>query len=204
MEPENLASPGADGAGHALKKVSKMQKVSLGTDTELGRILLNGVQPADMPSHERAFQLFRFEEPEVGPGKTRAMSHLCTTDLCFAAIQKLNEGGESRLHSHAAMDGFWMVLKGHAVFRSPSGEEFHLGPMEGIMIPRGVPYSLNQHGDEPAYILQVEMLHARAKRNTYTSYGESKNESEMANAQSKVEYYDARHRTVPVSGQDPA
>lgn len=175
-----------------------MQKVAIDASTELGRILVNGVQPADLPPHARAYQLFRAEEPEITPGKTRSISHLCTTDVCFAALQTLKEGGESRMHSHAAMDGFWMVLKGRAVFLSASGEEFRLDPMEGIMIPRGVPYSFRQEGDVPLQILQIEVLHARAKRNTYTSYGEARSEEHMARAQAQVDFYDARHRSVPV------
>lgn len=179
-----------------------MQKVAIDTSTDLGRILVNGVQPADLPRHERAYQLFRIEDPEIGPGKTRSITHLCTTDVCFAAFQTLSEGGESRMHSHAAMDGFWMVLKGRAVFSSPSGEEFRLGPMEGIMIPRGVPYSFRQEGDEPLNILQIEVLHARAKQNTYTSYGEARSEEHMARAQAQVDFYNARHRSVPVAIQE--
>ncbi|MBM3345675.1 MAG: cupin domain-containing protein [Betaproteobacteria bacterium] len=177
-----------------------MQKLAIDSSTELGRILVNAVQPADLPPHRRAYQLFRVEAPEITPGKTRSISHLCTTDVCFAALQTLSEGGESRMHSHAAMDGFWMVLKGRAVFLSPGGEAFRLGPMEGIMIPRGVPYSFHQEGEEQLNILQIEMLHARARRNTYTSYGEACSEEHIARAQAQVDFYDARHRTVPVDG----
>jgi mannose-6-phosphate isomerase-like protein (cupin superfamily) len=82
---------------------------------------------------------------------------LCRTDRMVAAVQTVGEGGETNLHSHPSLDGFWFVLRGQARFYT-TGDELlaDIGPFEGILIPRGFPYWFESSSDENLEILQVE------------------------------------------------
>ncbi|HWD23952.1 MAG TPA: cupin domain-containing protein [Acidimicrobiales bacterium] len=75
----------------------------------------------------------------------------------IAAIQTVGEGGETNLHSHKNLDGFWFVLSGQSRFYTTDDVVIaDLGPMEGILIPRGYPYWFEKSGDDELMILQVE------------------------------------------------
>jgi mannose-6-phosphate isomerase-like protein (cupin superfamily) len=83
---------------------------------------------------------------------------LAKTDRLFSTMQVLQGGGgETNLHSHPNLDGFWFVISGKARFYSDettvAGE---LGPMEGILIPRGCKYWFEAVGTETLELLQVE------------------------------------------------
>jgi mannose-6-phosphate isomerase-like protein (cupin superfamily) len=75
----------------------------------------------------------------------------------FAMVQVLAEGGENNLHSHATLDGFWFVLKGRVRFYSDfTTVAAELGPLEGILVPRGAKYWFESASKEPLELLQVE------------------------------------------------
>ena len=96
-----------------------------------------------------------FNERELQRGKQYIK--LGRTDIMHANIQVLREGGENNLHSHRYLDGFWMVLKGRVRFYGPDKAVLgEFGSLQGIVIPRGVPYWFERVGDEEAEILQVE------------------------------------------------
>jgi mannose-6-phosphate isomerase-like protein (cupin superfamily) len=143
------------------------QRVAFDDSNPLGRLLLSGIQPELMPKHERAFQVFRFKEPPVAAGTNSALVRLATTDIVGALIQVLPEGGEVGMHLHAAMDGLWLVLKGGVSILGEDGIEHEFGPMEGMMIPRGVPYAFKKIGPETLVLLQIESLVSTARRNTF-------------------------------------
>lgn len=147
-----------------------MKSMRFNNDTALGRLLLSAFQPEFLPAHERKFQAFRFREPELGPGKMRAVVRLATTDIFGVNIQVLNVGESEALHLHAAMDGLWVVFKGAASFVGEDGVEHPLGPLDGIMVPRGVAYAFKQVGDEPLVILQAEAVMKSAKKNTFKTF----------------------------------
>lgn len=98
---------------------------------------------------------FRFERVASSRGKD--IVQLCRTDHLLGAVQIVRKGGETNLHSHPNLDGFWYVLRGRARFY---GEADHVigevGPNEGVLIPRGVPYWFEAVGDEELHVLQVE------------------------------------------------
>ncbi len=169
-----------------------MRRVALDESNALGRLLLSAVQPGLMPKHGKEVQRFRYREPVLAPGKTKAIARLCTTDMVYAAIQKLEEGGESEMHLHAAMDGFWLVIGGAAVFTYEGGIEHRLGPLEGVCIPRGTFYAFRKEGTETLILLQVEALNTRARRNTIRYKGTDRTEAAQAKAIAKVDLYDAR------------
>jgi len=103
-------------------------------------------------------QYFRYEKPDVTSPK--GTMKLCQTDILKTAVQVVREGGGNNLHSHAAADTCWMVLKGRARFYGEGdGILGEFGPMEGIMTPRGTPYWF-ESADETE---DLELLQMAAK-----------------------------------------
>lgn len=102
-------------------------------------------------------KVFSYRTPEFnGPN---AKVWLARSDIMFAAVKVIREGGENNLHSHTALDGFWLVLKGRARFYGEGDALLgDLGPHEGIFLPRGVMYWFEATGDELLEILQVEAI----------------------------------------------
>lgn len=164
-----------------------MKKVSLDDDSnDFTKLIKSRFQPECLPKHERKWQVFKYEDPQGTNPKKKVITRLCTTDIAIATMQKLDEGGESKMHSHAAQDGFFMVLEGSAVFTGENGEEVTLGPRQGMMLPRGVPYAFRKTGNEPLLLLQVEAMHSSAKSNSYQVLEERAPQSE------RLELYDAK------------
>lgn len=114
-------------------------------------------------SHEREGpRAFKYVKPALDH-----MKHVVTlarTDRMLAGVQVLKEGGENNLHSHSSLDGFWMVLKGRVKFHGENdvllGE---FGPLEGILIPRGVQYGFESSSEEDLELLQVEAFNIPMK-----------------------------------------
>jgi len=82
----------------------------------------------------------------------------------FSGIKVIRSGGETNLHSHTALDGFWFVLSGRARFYGEGDKLIaDLGPHEGVLIPRGLPYWFEAAGDEVLELLQVESVDKRVE-----------------------------------------
>jgi mannose-6-phosphate isomerase-like protein (cupin superfamily) len=98
---------------------------------------------------------FRYEKPDVERGKK--VLRLARTDRMIGLVHVVREGGENNLHSHPHQDGFFFVLKGRVRFYGPEdvliGE---LGPLEGIVIPRGTAYWFESASAEALELLSVE------------------------------------------------
>lgn len=100
-------------------------------------------------------QVFRCRTPEFETG--RRIVRLARTERMYAQFQTLKSGGESSLHSHRHLDGFWLVIKGKARFYGEGDRVVaELGPLEGVLIPRGFPYWFESASDETLELLQVE------------------------------------------------
>jgi mannose-6-phosphate isomerase-like protein (cupin superfamily) len=98
---------------------------------------------------------FKYATPTVERGKT--IMWLARTDILFADVQILKEGGETNLHSHSHLDGFWMVLSGRARFYGEGDQLIaDLGQHEGVLLPRGTRYWFESVGAEPLEVLQIE------------------------------------------------
>ena len=95
------------------------------------------------------------EIPKDVPKKVTILSR---TDRVVAAVQVIRNGGENNLHSHSHLDGVWTVLAGRAKFYGPGDKLMaDLGPLEGIMVPRGVQYWFESGDDEQILVIhQVE------------------------------------------------
>ena len=101
--------------------------------------------------------VFRYRKPELQ--RKRAIIPFCKSDIITAGVQVIREGGETNMHSHAAMDGFWFVLKGKARFYGEGDRlEAELGPMEGVFVPRNTQYWFESSGSEELELLQVEAM----------------------------------------------
>lgn len=116
---------------------------------------LNSLEDAGEPG--RRMVVFRYRKPELE--RRRAIVPFCKSDIITAGVQVIREGGETNLHSHAAMDGFWFVLKGKAKFYGEGDRlEAELGPFEGIFVPRNTMYWFESSGPEDLELLQVEAM----------------------------------------------
>src|SRR5262245_3165924 len=108
-----------------------------------------------MPDEPRPPHTFKYATPPVESGKT--IMWLARTDILFADVQILKDGGETNLHSHSHLDGFWLVLGGRARFYGEGGALIaDLGRHEGVLLPRGTKYWFESVGPEPLEILQIE------------------------------------------------
>ena len=146
-----------------------MREVDFNEPSDLVTLLKSRFE--EMPPHRTDVKPFQYQDPELKHGKNRAITRLATTDIMFAAIQVFKSGGENVMHSHAGMDGFWMVLKGRARFHLKTGDPVEVGPLGGLCIPRGVKYWFESVSDEPLEILQVEAIHPRIRNTTELESG---------------------------------
>jgi mannose-6-phosphate isomerase-like protein (cupin superfamily) len=98
---------------------------------------------------------FKYVRQSIDEGKR--ITILARTPFLIGAMQVVTKGGETNLHAHKHLDGFWMVLSGRARFYSDTDVVFaELAAYEGVLIPRGVKYWFEAVGDEQLEILQVE------------------------------------------------
>ena len=132
---------------------------------------LEGIEAAGDPGREPT--VFRYRRPDELKTK-RGIAPLARSDILFSAVQIIREGGENSLHSHAAMDGFWFVLRGRARFYG-AGDRLigEIGLHEGVFVPRNVPYWFESVGDEWLELLQVEAIDKTVK-NTLTRHAPKK------------------------------
>jgi mannose-6-phosphate isomerase-like protein (cupin superfamily) len=159
-------------------------------DAQTRALLKSKFSFAGLPPYEPKIQEFRYAQPDVGE-RPKAITRLFTSDLMCGFIQVINRGGETTLHSHAAMDGLWMVLSGRARFYSEHDTVVgEYGPLEGVYVPRGVMYSFESCADEPLQLLQVEGF-ARERDNDYANYSAVPAEERLQRSGSTA-YLDAR------------
>ena len=102
-------------------------------------------------------QLFSYQRPENDRAKN--LTVLCKTEMLSADMQLVREGGENKLHSHTASDGFFMVLQGNVKFYG-EGDVLvaELGPHQGAVMPHGFKYWFESSGTET-----LQLLHVAAK-----------------------------------------
>lgn len=113
--------------------------------------------------------LFGYEE-DPGRDFPKKSIRLSRTDSLTVSAQIINGGGETNMHSHTGEDEAWVVLSGRARFYgvnkdADNGEEVvgELGPREGIMIPKGVPYWFESASDDQLEILRVSSIDKSVK-----------------------------------------
>ncbi len=105
---------------------------------------------------------FSYERPELKHSK--AVRLLDRTEILVGTVHVVAEGGETNLHTHPTVDGFWFVLSGRARFYTTDDAVIgDLGPHEGILIPKAFPYWFESSSDEVLEILQVAATHDPAR-----------------------------------------
>jgi len=125
---------------------------------------LSVIEPIERSIHEP--RAFTYERPVVDSGK--AMDILSITDRGIFAFQVLRSGGETNMHSHNHLDGFWFVRRGRARFYTGGSDGnfvlAELGENEGVLIPRSYPYwfeAIIESDDDECEILQMEVSDLR-------------------------------------------
>lgn len=101
-------------------------------------------------------QVFSYSKPPEELQAKREVVRLCQIPTLQGSVQVVRQGAGEHLHSHASVDGFWMVLRGCVAFYG-DGDVLYgkLGPGEGILMPRGNRYWFEAVGEEDAEIIQV-------------------------------------------------
>lgn len=121
---------------------------------------------ADKPHTNPTMKVFSYRAPNEMK-RNRAFVPMIRSDIMFAMVQIIKQGGEQELHSHGAQDGFWFVLSGSARFYGEGDVVLAtLEKHDGIFIPRNFLYWFEAVGDEPLELLQVEAIDKTVK-NTY-------------------------------------
>ena len=144
-----------------------MKTVDINSDQEV--LLKSALERVEhLPEHKPEPQVFRYVRPDLEK-KPRAITRLCMGDIMCGLVQEIKKGGETTLHSHSGMDGFYMVMAGKARFW---GEDENVigefGPMEGVYIPRDTKYWFESASEEePLQLLQIEAF-TRERKNKYT------------------------------------
>ena len=106
---------------------------------------------------------FGYETPD-NLVKGKGIVRLCRSDIVYATVQVLQDGGENNMHAHPAQDGVWIVLKGRVKFYGKDNAVLaELGPMQGIHIPRGFYYWFESSSTEKLEILQLEAIDKSVK-----------------------------------------
>jgi mannose-6-phosphate isomerase-like protein (cupin superfamily) len=128
---------------------------------------LNGDQSNDNGtvdlSRQHMARVVRYAKPEST--RDRRVVAFGRTDSMMAFMQVHKHSGESRLHRHPNTDAFWWVVRGRVEFYTTAHKLLaELGPEEGVLIPRDVPYYFNALGDDDLEILQVESFLRQGER----------------------------------------
>jgi mannose-6-phosphate isomerase-like protein (cupin superfamily) len=161
-------------------------------DSKSEELLMSKFERAeDLPAYEPKPQIFRYTPPDL-KGRPRAITRLFTSDLMSGLLQCIHKGGETKLHSHAGMDGMWMVISGRARFHGENEVIGEFGPLEGVYIPRDVKYWFESASDEPLQLLQVEGF-IKDRANRYSEFGTAAPKPETAEERSnRLQLFDAR------------
>ncbi len=167
-----------------------MKTVDINSDEEV--LLKSALERVEhLPEHKPEPQVFSYVRPDLKK-KPRAITRLCMGDIMCGLVQEIKKGGETTLHSHSGMDGFYMVMAGKARFW---GEDESLigefGPMEGVYIPRDTKYWFESASEkEPLQLLQIEAF-TRERKNKYTSYTPQDSNEQLADEVTKINFFDA-------------
>jgi mannose-6-phosphate isomerase-like protein (cupin superfamily) len=167
-----------------------MKELDLDSPNEV--LLKSALSRTDhLPKYQPKAQVFRYKTPDLKE-RPRAITRLFASDLMCGLVQVIKKGGETTLHSHAAMDGLWMVLSGRARFYGEGNEVIgEFGALEGVYIPRNVKYWFESVSDDPPLqILQVEGF-VQNQANTYTSYGAQSSADDLERQAKLIRFMDA-------------
>jgi len=92
-------------------------------------------------------------------------------DMLRIDVQKIKEGGETNMHSHAGVDSAWLVLGGVARFHGFEESDTHdLALNEGIFIPKATLHWFESIGDDPLEMIHIAARDTRVEKNERVNY----------------------------------
>ena len=102
----------------------------------------------------------RYAGPDIATapsrGKWSGGLHLRAGHLSAGAMVISKHGGENNLHAHPDTDSIWIVISGKVRFHGMNDTLVaELGPVEGVSIPKGVPYWFENTEEEDAVIYHI-------------------------------------------------
>jgi mannose-6-phosphate isomerase-like protein (cupin superfamily) len=115
-------------------------------------------------------QIFKLRSRKLKQG--RSNYHCAETENMWLNMKVYAGGGENGLHNHTDEDHFHLVLQGTACFYGPRGEEKHLGPWEGVLLPKGCFYRFLATSEENLVLLRVGCKAGEAADGRFNIYGD--------------------------------
>jgi len=114
-------------------------------------------QQAESIEQQQPMQTFKVRPQLLESGKQT--TSLVGDDLLKATVMVADSGGETVVHSHLAMDQIFFVLAGEATFYKSLDEVAAvLGPMEGILVPRGSAYWYEKTSEENLVLFRAAAM----------------------------------------------
>lgn len=117
-------------------------------------------------------QFFKLRAELLSQGRSNQV--VADTGNMWVNLKVYAGGGENGLHNHTDQDHFHLILSGTACFYGPRGEEKHMGPYEGVMLPSGSYYRFQATSEEPLILLRVGCkTDPTAEHPRYNVYGDA-------------------------------
>ena len=115
-------------------------------------------------------KFFKLRSRKLKQGRTNY--HPVETENMWLNMKVYAGGGENGLHNHTDEDHFHLILQGTACFYGPRGEEKHMGPWEGVMLPKGSFYRFMATSKENLVLLRVGARVPGAQDGRFNLYGD--------------------------------
>lgn len=152
--------------------------------TLVARVMPPALTTKDIYDHQTALAeikeptAFRLSAPLLDQGRMDTV--LAATDNLTLRLKVYASGGENELHAHPNEDHSFIILQGTAEFHDAKGTLAHLGPNEGLMLPRGSMYRFSATSTEPLVMIRIgspnqgrQGYTARTNRDGRTMAGDS-------------------------------
>jgi mannose-6-phosphate isomerase-like protein (cupin superfamily) len=110
------------------------------------------------PVTDTAFKFSVRDAPLLAEGQTMTVLAQATDLKIHLKVHAPGWNGELVQHRHPYEDHTFFVLAGEATFKDEHGQLTRIGPMEGIMLPKGVVYSFENSGQENLVILRSGLV----------------------------------------------
>lgn len=98
-------------------------------------------------AQSQQFEVVRYRKPTL-KSLGRGLVLLAKTGLIETGIHIVKPGTPQGLHAHDSYDQFYFVLSGRVRFIGAGDAGAELGPLEGISVPRSIPYGFEAIGEE--------------------------------------------------------
>jgi len=107
------------------------------------------------PITDKATKFSVRDAPLLAEGQTMTLLAQAGDLKIHLKVHAPGWNGELVQHHHPHEDHAFFVLAGEATFKDEHGQLTRVGPMEGILLPKGVIYSFENSGAENLVILRA-------------------------------------------------